>query len=146
MIMLPNRRCTAAETAGPFLSIQRKSTLFRLRHTAPTDRCASATDRQGAELLGVDGKLMQRKAERLRGLRLEQHRITASRFFERWGELTHQQAKMRFVLLAGGDVDRRSDQPGDRSRDVAQRLHMQIVPVQVAGVKANAPERLIKGP
>jgi hypothetical protein len=33
MIMLPNRRCTAAETAGPFLSIQRKSTLSPQRRS-----------------------------------------------------------------------------------------------------------------
>ena len=54
------------------------------------------------------------------------------------GELAHQQAQMRLVLLAAGHVDRGADQAGDVAGDVAQRLDMEVVPVHVAGLHADA--------
>ena len=76
MITLPNLRCTGVETSRPvaLLPTQFDAVAFGLRHPAPTDRDPSARDRQRAEFLGVDGELVERDAERLRRLRLEQHR------------------------------------------------------------------------
>src|ERR1700683_4258373 len=46
---------------------------FRLRQAAPNHGYAPPGNRKGAEFLGVDRELMQRQAERLSRLRLEQH-------------------------------------------------------------------------